>query len=69
MFDVTSTSYGISTHSALREFNALLLPSTDINRIVFFRVGGLQKERLLCGAAYVMKEAIRRMTLDKTFVK
>ena len=64
---VTSTSYGISTHSALREFDALLLPSTDFNRIVWG--GGVQKERLLCGAAYVMKEAIRRMMLDKTFVK
>jgi hypothetical protein len=29
----------------------------------------MQKERLQCGAAYVMKEAIRRMMPDKMFVK
>jgi len=39
---VTSTSYGISTHSALREFDALLLPSTDFNRIVWGG-GGAEK--------------------------
>ena len=59
-------SYGISRHSAQREFDALLLSSTDINRIVLGE-GGAEK-RLQCRAAYIMKEAIRRMMLDKIFV-
>jgi hypothetical protein len=40
--DFTSVSYGISRHSAQREFDALLLSSTDINRKVLGG-GGVQK--------------------------